>query len=84
MAGHDAPRGTFGFLIQNNGILTHTVDKLVISEDRKLAAMLGTAIIKVEKTGLDATGTYSFVMKRLDSGKWTVLSDMFHQNKTPE
>lgn len=74
-------RETFGFLAQNKGILTHSVDNLEISEDGKLATMIGTAVIKVEAAGVDATGTYLFVMKREDSGNWVILTDMWHQHK---
>jgi hypothetical protein len=43
--------------------------------------MIGTAIAKVEEVGLDATGTYLFVMKKVN-GDWKILTDMWHQHTT--
>lgn len=77
--GHGEPRKTFQFLAENKGILTHTVDHLHIAEDGSQAVMIGEAIIKVDAAGLDATGTYLFVMKR-DGDDWKIVTDMFHQH----
>lgn len=82
VAGYDAPRQTFGFLTSNKGVLTHTIDHLKISDDATQAVMIGEAIIQVPSAGLDATGTYLFVMKRVN-GEWKVVTDMFHQHTKP-
>lgn len=78
-AGYDEPRKTFSFLSENKGVLTHTVDHLHISEDGTQATMIGEAVIQVEAAGLDATGTYLFVLKRTNN-EWKIVTDMFHQH----
>lgn len=79
VAGYDAPRETFGFVTKNKGFLSHTVDHLHISDDASQAVMIGEAVIKVDAAGMDATGTYLFVLKR-DKDSWKIVTDMFHQH----
>ena len=78
--GYKGPNETFGFLTQNNGFLSHTVDYLHISDDQTQAVMIGEAVIKVESAGMDATGTYLFVLKREGKTDWKIVTDMFHQH----
>lgn len=80
VAGHDAPRETFKFLIDNDGSLTHSVDELFVSDDGTLAVMIGGADINVEKVGMKAKGTYLFVLRRSDAGNWQIETDMWHQH----
>ena len=77
--GYEEPRKTFSFLAENKGLLTHTVDHLHISNDGSQAVMIGEAVIKVDAVGMDATGTYLFVMKRVND-EWKIVTDMFHQH----
>lgn len=77
--GHGEPRETFQFIIDKDGKLTHTVDKLFVSDDGSQAVMIGTAEILVEKVGMDATGTYLFVLER-DGNGWKIVTDMWHQH----
>ena len=77
--GHDGPRATFQFLVDMQGTLTHTIDHLIISDDQSQAVMVGGAAIKVEKAGLDATGTYLFTLKH-DGENWMIVTDMWHQH----
>ena len=79
VAGYDAPRETFSFVTENKGFLSHTVDHLHISDDASQAVMIGEAVIKVDAAGMDATGTYLFVLKR-DKDSWKIVTDMFHQH----
>ena len=79
VVGHGEPRATFQFIIQNNGELTHTIDKLTLSDDGSQAVMIGTAIVKVAAVGLDTDGTYLFVLKR-ENGVWKIQTDMWHQH----
>lgn len=77
--GYEEPSKTFQFLIDQKGMLSHTIDHLFISQDGSQAVMIGDAIIKAEPAGLDATGTYLFVLKQQD-GEWQIIVDMFHQH----
>jgi len=77
--GQALARENFGFLAANDGSLVHTVDELIISEDGTQAVMIGDAIIKVEKVGLDFVGTYLFVMQR-DADGWEIAADMFNRH----
>ncbi len=78
--GEEEPRKTFGFVANNKGFLSHTVDHLHISDDGTQAVMIGEAVIKVEAAGVDATGTYLFVLKRQGDNTWKIVTDMFHQH----
>ena len=80
VAGLDVPRGTFGFIIENEGKLTHTFDELIVSDDGSQAVMIGTYALNVEKVGAKAEGTYLFVLERTDDG-WDIVVDMFNQHK---
>lgn len=80
VAGHDAPSQTFQFLADNQGKLTHDVDKLFVSDDGTLAVMIGTADVLVESQGMDVEGTYLFVLERQDEG-WKIVTDMWHQHQ---
>jgi ketosteroid isomerase-like protein len=82
--GHGEPTSTFQFISQMDGHLSHTVDQLFIAKDGSQAVMIGTAIVKVEKAGMDLTGTYLFVIER-QNGDLKIVTDMWHQhaNKMP-
>ncbi|TBR43794.1 DUF4440 domain-containing protein [Marinomonas agarivorans] len=79
VVGHGEPTQTFQFIIANQGELTHTIDKLSISQDGTQAVMIGTAIVKVDKVGLDTDGTYLFVLEK-ENGAWKIQTDMWHQH----
>lgn len=79
VAGKETPRNTFTFLTENKGSLSHTVEELIVSDDESQAIMIGDAIVKVEKAGLDFTGTYMFVLER-DGESWEIVTDMFNQH----
>lgn len=76
--GHDVPRGTFQFLIDNEGSVKHTIDTLFVSDDGTQATMIGETHIVVEKAGLDVTGTYLFVLER-NGTDWIIITDMYNQ-----
>ncbi|WP_342077793.1 nuclear transport factor 2 family protein [Yoonia sp. SS1-5] len=80
VAGLDVPRGTFGFIIQNEGFLTHSFDELFVSDDGTQAVMIGRYDLDVEKAGAQAEGTYLFVLQRNGEG-WDIVVDMFNQHK---
>ena len=77
--GPETARQTFTFAVENEGSLVHTVDELIISDDGSQAVMIGDAIVKVEKQGLDFTGTYLFVLER-EGDDWQIMTDMFNQH----
>lgn len=77
--GQKLARETFGFLAAKKGSLVHTVDELILSDDSTQAVMIGDAIVKVERAGLDFTGTYLFVLQRQQDG-WQIVTDMFNQH----
>lgn len=77
--GLQQPRELFEFVTANKGEVTHTVDTLFISDDGTLAVMIGSVVAKMETVGMDATGTYLYVLKPTDDG-WKVVTDMWHQH----
>ena len=78
-----ASRETFWFLVSNSGSIVHTIDDLFISDDGSQAVMIWDAIVLVEKAGLDFTGTYKFVLKKI-AGEWKIVSDMFNQHTSED
>lgn len=77
--GLDGPRALFDFVTANKGKVTHTIDHLFVSKDETLAVMIGSVEAVVESAGMDATGTYLFVLKPEDDG-WEIVTDMWHQH----
>lgn len=78
-SGLQKPRELFEFVTANKGEVTHSVDTLFISNDGTLAVMIGSVVAKMETVGMDATGTYLYVLKPTDDG-WKVVTDMWHQH----
>ncbi|WJY21779.1 nuclear transport factor 2 family protein [Fontisubflavum oceani] len=77
--GLQGPRDLFEFVTSNQGEVTHTIDHLFVSEDAPLAVMIGSVDARIETAGLDATGTYLFVLEPTETG-WEVVTDMWHQH----
>ena len=77
--GLEEPRKLFEFVTSNKGHVTHTIDNLFIADDSSLAVMIGSVEAKLEKIGMDATGTYLFVLKP-DGNTWKITTDMWHQH----
>lgn len=77
--GLNGPRELFEFVTSNEGKVVHTIDHLFVSDDETLAVMIGSVDAKIEKVGLDATGTYLFVLRPEDAG-WKIVTDMWHQH----
>ncbi|MDP5220999.1 nuclear transport factor 2 family protein [Ruegeria sp. 2205SS24-7] len=77
--GLDGPRELFEFVTANKGEVTHTIDHLYVSDDETLAVMIGFVEAKIETVGMDATGTYLFVLRPEDNG-WEIVTDMWHQH----
>ena len=77
--GLEGPRQLFEFVTSQKGKVTHTIDHLFVSDDKSLAVMIGSVEAIVESTGLDATGTYLFVLHPEDDG-WEIVTDMWHQH----
>ncbi|MEP1521171.1 hypothetical protein [Ascidiaceihabitans sp.] len=50
-----------------------------MSKDETLAVMIGSVEAVVESVGMDATGTYLFVLEPKDEG-WDIVTDMWHQH----
>lgn len=73
------PRQLFEFVTSNAGSVTHTIDHLFVSDDETLAVMIGSVEAVVENAGMDATGTYLFVLEPDDDG-WEIVTDMWHQH----
>lgn len=77
--GLKGPRELFEFVTANKGDVTHTIDHLYVSDDGTLAVMIGFVEAKIETVGMDATGTYLFVLRPEDDG-WEIVTDMWHQH----
>lgn len=77
--GLKGPRELFEFVTSNKGKVVHTIDHLFVSKDNTLAVMIGSVEAVVESAGMDATGTYLFVLKPQDAG-WKIVTDMWHQH----
>lgn len=77
--GIDGPQALFEFVTANKGLVTHTIDHLFVSDDSTLAVMIGSVVAKIETQGLDATGTYLFVLQP-DDDDWEIVVDMWHQH----
>ncbi len=77
--GLEGPRQLFEFVTANKGKVTHTIDHLFVSEDATLAVMIGSVEAVIESQGMDATGTYLFVLEPEDDG-WEIVTDMWHQH----
>ena len=80
-AGHAEPIKTFQFLMRNKGRLSHTIDHLFVSADGGMAVMIGRADVVVAEAGMDAEGTYLFVLRR-SGGGWKIVADMWHQHNS--
>lgn len=81
--GLQAPRQLFDFVTRNNGQVTHTIDNLFVAEDSSLAVMIGSVEAKMDSVGMDATGTYLFVLLP-DGSSWKIATDMWHQHAEPQ
>lgn len=79
IVGLDVPSGTFGFIIQNEGKLTHSFDELLVSADGTQAVMIGEYNASIATVGMEAAGTYLFVLQRSGEG-WDIVVDMFNQH----
>ena len=77
--GLEGPQELFEFVTANKGDVTHTIDHLYVSDDETLAVMIGFVEAKIETVGMDATGTYLFVLRPEDDG-WEIVTDMWHQH----
>lgn len=77
--GHGEPRALFQFMIENDGKLSHSIDKLFISDDGSQVVMIGTADVLVEQVGMDVMGTYLFVLEPKED-RWVIVTDMWHQH----
>lgn len=76
--GQDEPRALIEFLTAKDGHLSHTIDTLFVSPDGTQAVMIGEADVEVEQVGMDANGTYLFVMEK-EGDDWKIQTDMWHQ-----
>lgn len=79
VTGLEEPRKLFEFVTSNQGDVSHTVDNLFLSSDGSMAVMIGSVQATVEKVGMDATGTYLFVLKP-EGDSWKIVTDMWHQH----
>lgn len=77
--GLEGPRQLFEFVTSNKGKVTHTIDHLFVSDDATLAVMIGSVDAEIKSKGMDATGTYLFVLRPEDDG-WEIITDMWHQH----
>ncbi|MCV0429206.1 MAG: nuclear transport factor 2 family protein [Roseibium sp.] len=78
--GLEEPRKLFEFVTSNNGSVTHTIDHLFVSEDATLAVMIGSVDARIESAGMEAEGTYLFVLEP-EAGDWKIVTDMWQQHK---
>lgn len=80
--GLDVPRNTFQFIIDNKGQLTHTFDEFHVSDDGSQAVMMGQYAVNIEAAGAQSTGTYLFVLERVEDS-WKIVVDMFNEHTNP-
>lgn len=78
--GLEEPKKLFEFVTSNKGDVSHSIDTLFVSDDGTLAVMIGSVDAKIESAGMDATGTYLYVLQPGDEG-WEVAADMWHQHE---
>ncbi|WP_298963919.1 nuclear transport factor 2 family protein [uncultured Roseibium sp.] len=78
--GLEEPRKLFEFVTSNKGDVSHSIDTLFVSDDGTLAVMIGSVDAKIESAGMDATGTFLYVLRPGDQG-WEVAADMWHQHE---
>lgn len=77
--GQETARQTLEFLAANDGDLSHTIDRLDISDDGTQAVMVGETTFSAEAAGVEGNGTYIYVLERDDDGDWKIIIDMFNQ-----
>lgn len=78
VVGLDVPAGTFGFIIENKGVFSHSFDQFFASDDGTQAVMIGSYDLDVDKVGISAKGTYLFVLER-NRDDWKIVADMFNK-----
>ncbi|NIA71385.1 nuclear transport factor 2 family protein [Pelagibius litoralis] len=79
VAGLDVPAGTFRFIVENEGVFSHSFDHFFVSDDGTQAVMIGDYDLNVEKVGVAAKGTYLFVLAR-NGTQWDIVVDMYNQH----
>lgn len=68
----------FNFVTSNNAEVTHDIDHLFVSDDETLAVMIGDVHAKIERMGIDGSGTYLYVLNKEDAD-WKIIGDMWNQ-----
>lgn len=79
VAGLGLPDGTFQFLVDNDGVISHTAEHVFVSGDGELAVLIGEYDLAVEAVGAEAAGTYLYVLDRNQEGSWVIRVDMFNE-----
>lgn len=79
VAGLDVPQQTLQFLAANEGVLTHTLEQLYVSDDGTQAVMTGQYDLTIDKFKKKGKGTYLFVLKH-DGTDWKIAVDMFNEH----
>lgn len=75
--GSDAMKNLYKYVISNDIKLTHTVEKIIFSDDYSQATVIGRYETKGQK--FSDSGKYLFLLKRKNNS-WIIAVDMFSSN----
>lgn len=79
VSGLAVPRQTLQFLAQNEGLLSHTLEEVYMSDDGTQAVITGEYNLSIAKFKKKGKGTYLFVLKR-EGDAWKIAVDMFNEH----
>ena len=79
VSGLTVPRQTLQFLAANEGLLSHTLEEVYMSDDGTQAVITGEYNLEIEKFSKKGKGTYLFVLKR-EGETWKIAVDMFNEH----
>lgn len=79
VSGLTVPAETLGFLAANEGLLSHTLEEVYMSDDGTQAVITGEYNLEIKKFKKKGNGTYLFVLKR-EGETWKIAVDMFNEH----
>lgn len=79
LKGREEAEKLFTFMTSHKAEVTHDLDHSFVSDDGTLAVMIGDVFAKAEAIGVDAAGTYLYVLNK-EAGDWKIVADMWNQH----
>ncbi len=76
--GRDIARANYGFVFDNNASLSHTLDHVLVSDDRTQAVMIGT--FSAPTLNIADKGSYLFVLENQNK-TWKITADIFNSDQ---